>query len=141
MKILKTVLCVVCAGVIVSGCKGGEKKVGHVEESALQGMPSIGSGEVVKVADIFAKKAELSGKIITVHGKVVKVNLGIMGANWLHVQDGSGEAGTNDITVTTRGEAKVDDKVIITGTLSTDKDFGSGYKYAVIIENAVVTAE
>ena len=38
---------------------------------------------------------------VTVRAKVVKYNGGVMGKNWLHIRDGSGEAGNNDLTVTT----------------------------------------
>jgi hypothetical protein len=72
---------------------------------------------------------------------VVKYNSGIMGKNWLHVQDGSGEAGTNDLTVTTMATAAVGDTVLVKGMAVTDKDFGYGYKYAFIIEDAQVTVE
>ena len=64
-----------------------------------------------------------------------------MGKNWLHIQDGTGAEGTNDLTVTTSGTAKVGDTVLVSGVLVTDKDFGYGYKYAVLIEDAQVTVE
>ena len=74
---------------------------------------------------------------------MVKFNQQIMGKNWLHIRDGSGEADakTNDLTVTTGVTAKVGDTVLVTGKLVLDKDFGYGYKYAVIIEDAKVTVE
>ena len=93
------------------------------------------------VADIFTKKAELSGKPVKIRGKVVKFSPEIMGKNWIHVQDGTGEAGKNDLTVTTSSTAQIGDTVLITGTLATDKDFGYGYAYDVIIEDAEVTIE
>jgi len=31
--------------------------------------------------------------------------------------------------------------VVVTGNVSTNKDFGAGYKYSVIVEDAKVTAE
>ncbi len=94
----------------------------------------------VSVADVWARKAELAGKTVTVHGKVVKYNAAIMGKNWLHLQDGSGSAdgGDGDLTVTTQGTAAVGDEVTLSGTLATDKDFGAGYNYAVILEDATV---
>ena len=46
-----------------------------------------------------------------------------------------------DITVTSDQTAKVGDIVIIEGTLTVDKDFGAGYFYDVIVENAKVTEE
>lgn len=92
----------------------------------------------VSVADVFAKKAALSGKTVTVRGKVVKFNGGIMDRNWLHIQDGSGKADAhdNDLTITTDDAASVGDVVTVTGTVGTNKDFGAGYAYNVIVEKA-----
>lgn len=95
----------------------------------------------VTVAEVFAKKAELAGTEITLRGKVTKYNPGIMGRNWLHVQDGTGtpDGKDFDLTVTTSGDVAVDDVVVLKGTLALDKDFGAGYRYDVILENATVT--
>ena len=96
----------------------------------------------VTVAELFSRKAELSGKAVKFRGHVVKVNRGILGKNWLHIQDGTGEPGSNDITVTSaEGFAAVGSLVVIEGTLALDRDFGAGYAYAVIVEQAKVTIE
>ena len=71
----------------------------------------------------------------------MKYNGGILGKNWLHLRDGTGAEGSNDLTVTTDTRAKVGALVLVTGTLSTDRDFGGGYKYALIVENARVVVE
>jgi hypothetical protein len=92
----------------------------------------------VTVATVFADKAKLSGKPVAVRGKITKVNNGILGKNWLHLQDGTGAAGTNDLLVTTQATAKVGDIVTARGTLALDKDFGAGYKYAVLLEDATI---
>ena len=95
------------------------------------------------VGELFARKAELAGKEVTLRAKVVKFTPQVMGKNWLHVQDGSGDAkaATHDLTVTTNVTAKVGDTVLITGPVTLEKDFGAGYRYDVIIEDAKVTAE
>ncbi len=93
------------------------------------------------VGEIFAGKDNLAGKEVVLRGKVVKFSPQIMGKNWLHVQDGTGKTSANDLTVTTADKAKVGDTVLITGKLSADKDFGYGYKYALIIEDAKVKVE
>ena len=102
----------------------------------------VGKVEPVKggttIAAIFAAKATLTGKPVVVRGKVVKVNNGILGKNWLHIQDGSGAAGTNDLTVTTAATVAKDDVVVVRGTIATNKDFGAGYAYAVMIEDATI---
>ncbi len=96
----------------------------------------------VKVADLFEKKDELKGKTVRFRGRVIKLNRGILGKNWLHIQDGSGAPGTDDITVTSAQDfAPVGSLVVIEGTLSMDKDFGAGYKYGVIVENARIKVD
>ena len=93
------------------------------------------------VAEVFKQGGELSGKPVSVRGKVVKVNKGILGRNWVHLQDGTGSAdtGDHDLTLTTKEDAKLGEVVVAKGTLATDKDFGSGYKYAVILEDVTFT--
>ena len=92
------------------------------------------------VAEVWAQKGALKGKTVSVRGKVVKYNAGIMGKNWIHLQDGSGDAkaGTNDLAVTTDGAAAKGDTITVTGVVRTDKDFGSGYAYPVLVEDAKV---
>lgn len=93
------------------------------------------------IADVLAKRAELSGKPVRVSGTVVKFNSGIMDRNWIHLQDGSGsaDAGTHDLTVTTTEHARVGDVITATGVLGTKKDFGAGYAYDAILEQATLT--
>lgn len=90
------------------------------------------------VAEVWAGKAALQDKPVVVRGKVVKFLPEIMGKNWLHLRDGSGSQakGDNDLTVTTKEPANVGDVVTVTGTLRVDKDFGAGYRYGVIVEDA-----
>ena len=92
------------------------------------------------VAEIYAAKASLKDASVAVRGKVVKYNPGIMGKNWIHLRDGSGspEKKDNDITVTTLDTAAVGDVVLVKGKVHLDRDFGSGYAYAVIIEEGKV---
>jgi hypothetical protein len=92
----------------------------------------------LSIADVWAQRKMLAGKEVTVRGTVVKVNNGILGKNWIHLQDGSGSAtdGTHDLTLTTDAEVNAGDVVTVTGLLATNKDIGSGYKYDAIIEDA-----
>ena len=95
------------------------------------------------VAEVWAGKARLAGSTVTVRGRVVKFNPGIMGTNWMHLQDGSGSAanGTHDLTVTTPAAATVGEVVTATGAVAVDQDFGAGYTYPVIIREAAVVAD
>lgn len=90
------------------------------------------------IAEVVTGKAALKDKGVTVRGQVVKVTSGILGKNWLHLQDGSGTAkdGTNDLIVTTKDNAAVGDVVSAKGTVRTDVNVGAGYAYAVLVEDA-----
>lgn len=90
------------------------------------------------VAEVFAQRAALDTKAVAVRGKVVKFLPGIMGRNWLHLRDGSGSAEKkdHDLTVTTSETAAVGDVVLVRGTVRKDLDFGAGYAYAVLVEEA-----
>lgn len=92
------------------------------------------------VAELYEKGAALDKKNVAVRGKVVKVSSGIMGKNWLHIQDGSGDQknANNDLVVTSKDLAAAGDIVTVVGVLYKDKDFGSGYKYNVIVEEASI---
>ena len=76
-------------------------------------------------------------------GKIVKYNSQILGKNWLHLRDGSGsvEKMDHDLMVTTSTKVKVGDTVLVEGIVSLNKDFGAGYKYEVILDDAKVTVE
>jgi len=92
------------------------------------------------VEELFAKAKELNGKKVRVQGKVVKFSPNIMGKNWVHVQDGTGNPlqNTHDLVITTGETVEMNSVVTLEGTLAADKDFGAGYKYAAIIEQAAL---
>lgn len=100
-----------------------------------------GTPTELTVADVHKRGPELAGKLVAVRGKVVKANANILGKNWYHLQDGSGDAkaGTNDLTLTAPGSAAKGDTVRAVGVLAANKDLGSGYSYAVILEDAELT--
>ena len=110
------------------------------EQEAIKVKKAEGA-EGKTVAEIFAAKSTLKGAPVALRGKVVKCNMGIMGKNWLHLRDGSGspEKQNFDMTVTTLDTAAVGDTVLIKGKVSLDRDFGAGYVYPIIIEDAKVT--
>jgi hypothetical protein len=127
------------AEILSKSSTGSNVQVPELKEKiALDGV----KGENVHtVADCYAQSAELDKKSVTVKGKVMKVSTGIMRSNWLHLQDGTGTASqkNNDLVVTTQEVPKVGETVVVTGTLAKNKDFGSGYKYKVIVEQATLT--
>jgi hypothetical protein len=90
------------------------------------------------LAAVIQQRAELAGKTVTVRGKVKKFTPNIMGKNWLHLQDGSGADGAADLAVTTDAVVKVGDVVTLAGTVAVNKDFGSGYRYEILVESATV---
>lgn len=103
-------------------------------------VPKASGANSHTVAEIITQAADLKDKPVLVRGKVVKYNPDIMGKNWLHLRDGSGSAAnaTNDILVTTKDQTKVGDVVTAKGVIRANKDFGAGYSYKVLIEEATL---
>jgi len=126
----------------------GELPAGHPavtgDAAAAAAAPDIEAFEQGKdIAYVYANKDDLAGSEITLRGRVVKYNPGILGWNFIHIQDGSGDAaaGDNDLIVTTKSNTEVGETVVLTGNIVLDKDFGAGYSYPVLIEDASITSE
>jgi hypothetical protein len=95
------------------------------------------------IAELWTQKDRLANRVVSVRGTVVKYNAAVMGKNWIHLQDGSGDAatGTHDITVTTLEAVTVGATVTISGTVRLNRDVGAGYTFAVLIEDAKLVAK
>lgn len=117
------------AGQKAPGAKVDKPKAGSVKKATHT------------VADLFFQPKLLAGKTVEVRGVVTKYNEGIMGSNWIHLQDGTGQAGKDDLVVTTQQTAKPGDRITAKGTLAVDRDLGSGYFFPVLLENATVKVE
>lgn len=93
------------------------------------------------IAEVYRNRAKLDKKQVVVRGKIVKVTSGIMKRVWVHIQDGSGSQakGTHNLVCTTTAKPNLDDVVTIKGTVAKDRDFGYGYRYSVLIENATIS--
>jgi translation initiation factor 1 (eIF-1/SUI1) len=92
----------------------------------------------VTIADLYKGKDGFAGKEVKVKGEVVKFSADIMGRNWIHIQDGTKDGESFDLTITTNDVTKVGDVITVVGAVSVKKDFGAGYFYEVIVENAKI---
>ncbi len=95
------------------------------------------------IAWVYANTDSLANQPVSLRGKVVKYNSNILGWNFIHIQDGSGDVAdrNNDLTVTSKATTAVGETVVLTGTVVLDKDFGSGYRFPVLMEDASITTE
>lgn len=90
----------------------------------------------ITISDLYKNLTSFSGKKVIIRGKVVKYNHDVMHKNWVHIQDGTEFNDKFDLTVTTLDSLSVGLTVTFNGIIMLDKDFGSGYKYEVIMEEA-----
>ena len=92
------------------------------------------------IAQLYAEKGKLEKRPIVVRGRVVKVTTRIMKKNWVHIKDGSGTETkkNNDLIITTQDLPKEGDLVTAQGILYNNIDFGSGYRYSLILQDARV---
>jgi len=100
---------------------------------------SLMAADTYKIEDLYAKNTMLDGKTVAVKGKIVKISSGIMGKDWIHVQDDSKTPEKNDVVFTAKvntAEVNIGDAVTAQGTLKAKVDLGAGYYYDVLIEDS-----
>jgi hypothetical protein len=90
--------------------------------------------DCITIAKLLGDKKAYDGKVIKVRGQVTKYNGGIMGKNWVHIQDGTEYQDGFDLTITTEIIVAVGETVTFEGKIALDKDFGYGYAYSVLME-------
>lgn len=90
------------------------------------------------IGELFKNGKKYSNKKVIIRGQVVKVNKSIMDRNWVHLKDGTNDAGKSDLTFTTLAEVEVGDVITFEGTVAIDKEYGAGYVYPLIVEDALI---
>jgi hypothetical protein len=105
----------------------------ELEKKEISIEPAAGG---ITIGELFANRDSYADKTVLIKGQVMKVNRAIMEKNWVHLQDGTGDSGGFDLTVTTAEQVSVGDVVTFEGKITLNKDFGAGYSYEVIMEQA-----
>jgi len=90
----------------------------------------------ITLEELFTNREKYDGQTVKVRGKCVKINKAIMGRNWVHIQDGTGGDKPYDLTATTSDDIPVGTVVTLEGKIVLNKDFGAGYFYDIIMEDA-----
>lgn len=109
-------------------------------QAAASPTPTGDDVATMTIAEIYANKDSLKGKMVRVKGKVVKVSRNIMKLSWVHIKDGTGEKGTDKIIFRSKAEnVEVDSEVIAQGKIITDLNLGSGYTYSILVDDATFT--
>ena len=138
----KTFASIIFGNVVGAGPAGaGARPMASAEPAGAPIKVSKASGaNAHTVAEVVAQAVRLKDQSVRVHAKVVKYSEGIMGKNWIHLRDGSGSAtdGSNDILATSTAQTRLGDVLTVIGVVRLNKDFGSGYSYKVIIEDATL---
>lgn len=90
------------------------------------------------VAELFSAVSRLASTRVRVRGVVVQVNDGILQRNFVHLRDGTGSPsrGDHDLTLTTTDHFEVGEEVEVEGVLVGNRDFGLGYAYPALLEQA-----
>ena len=120
---------------VLETLKSAQKKDLDVKPSHMQS--SFQEKGTLSIAELFKNRDKYVGKKVTVKGKVTKTSQAIMKLNWIHIQDGSNFGNMDDLVFTsTQKTPQVGDIIYAAGMLIKDKDFGYGYFYPVIIQEA-----
>lgn len=91
---------------------------------------------VVTVSDLVENPKKYEGKVVELNGECTKVNNGIMGRNWIHLNDGS--KNNYDLVITSENNIEKGAKITMRGIVRLNKDFGAGYSYDIILEEGTL---
>ncbi|NOU60949.1 hypothetical protein [Marinifilum caeruleilacunae] len=130
----------------LNSISGESKPISNLHHESMMKKPSSVKLEVdikktegyTTIEELYKSKSELANSIIKVKGKVSKFNKNILNKNWVHIQDGTDHNGSFDLTITTKESVSIGEIIEFKGLLTLDKDFGAGYKYDVILEEAEI---
>jgi len=95
----------------------------------------------ITIDELYRNKDKYADKTVKVRGIVVKYSENIMNKNWAHIQDNTEFGGNFDLTVTTMDVVEEGSTVTFEGVIRLDKDFGAGYAYDIIMEDAKTVKE
>jgi len=88
----------------------------------------------ISISELVNNSASYEGKIVVLSGTVTKVNPNIMGRNWIHLKDGSMD--DYDLVITSSIAIPEGHEVSLKGMVTLNRDFGAGYSYDILVENA-----
>jgi hypothetical protein len=128
---------------------GNPHAAGNPHGASAPAVSTVVAGSVRKaegaagrtVAEVHQQRGALKGETVRVRAVVVKVVTGVLGRSFLRVRDGSESGEVKDLLVTTEATPAVGSRVLVEGKVTTDKDYGAGYVYPVLIEDAVLKSE
>jgi hypothetical protein len=128
---------------VMGGSAGGSMPAhsGKVETQKLSSISLEKAKGEVTIADLYDNRANYVSKEFEIRGIVVKVNPEVMGKNWIHIQDGTNSNNDFDLTITSQDLAAKGDEVVFKGKVTLNKDFGAGYSYDVIMEDASLVSK
>lgn len=115
----------------------------HTEEarSVRIGMKIDPAPGGISISELFANTGKYKDRMVKIRGIVTRVNESIMGKNWIHLQDGTSSGEMYDLTVTSSALPPKGSIVTASGKITTDRNFGYGYTYKVMMEDASITDE
>jgi hypothetical protein len=120
------------------GKKPGEAYTRKANPEIKQAIKIEKPADCISIGTLLSQKETLAGKTVKIKAQVTKYSPAIMDKNWIHIQDGTENNGKFDFVVTSTGTAKVGDVVVLEGKITLNKDFGYGYKFEVMMEEAVI---
>jgi len=118
---------------------------GHMGTQGMQNtkINTEGPGEIegvveeeISLHELISNSDNYKNKLVKISGKVTKINPAIMNRNWVHVTAEPEDGNNYDFTITTQEKVEVNQIISVQGQISIDRDFGAGYRYDIIMENA-----
>lgn len=121
-----------------STAKDSQHQHENIKEEITEVIKVDPAPDGITIGELFKNRKNYTNKKVIIRGQVVKVNKNIMDRNWVHLKDGTSDNGKSDLTFTTLAEVTVGDVITFEGTVAIDKEYGAGYVYPLIVEEAII---
>ncbi len=90
----------------------------------------------VSLEELLANPKRYQNQVVEVSGTCTKINEGIMERNWIHLK--SDPADAQEIVATSGSTVGVGETITLRAIVRLDKDFGAGYTYPILLEEAIL---
>ena len=106
------------------------------EKDTSQAGEETGQIQKVSLNELLEDARRFENQQIEINGICTKVNTNIMDRNWIHLK--SNPEDTREVVATSSHAPPVGESITLQAVVRLDKDFGAGYIYPILLEDAIL---
>ena len=114
-------------------------KSGDENEETSQKQNSEIQIQQLTLTELLNDPQRFEGELIEISGLCTKVNTNIMDRNWIHLK--ADEDAAEELVATSKEAPAVGETIVLHAIVRLNKDFGAGYVYPILLEEAIMVQQ